>query len=106
MAETKDLLVRGFPADLKAELSALAVERETNMNDVAIEILAEAFGVRYTPRRRRAVSPGDSSDVVLRMPAALKKKVRRQAFNREEPMAQIVVEALRAGIDGGVPAHA
>jgi hypothetical protein len=106
MAATKDLLVRGFPADLKEALYVLADERKTNLNDVAMEILCEAFKVRYTPRRRRAAPVGNSADVVLRMPAQLKQKLRRRSFNTEEPMASIAVETLRAGVDGGVPAHA
>jgi transposase-like protein len=38
MAETKDLLVRNFPPDVKEALVALADERDTNMNDVAVEL--------------------------------------------------------------------
>jgi transposase-like protein len=106
MAETKDLLVRNFPPDVKEALVALADERDTNMNDVAVELLAEEFGVPYTPRRRRAVPPGDSGDVVLRMPAKLKQKLRTASYRRDEPMAAIVLESLRAKLDGSVPALA
>ena len=61
-----------MPAPLKGALVRETARRESNVNDVAVGILAEEFGVSYAPSgRRRKVLAGGSPVILLRVPQEL-----------------------------------
>ena len=58
-----------MPAPLKGALVRETARRESNVNDVAVGILAEEFGIACTPSgRRRKVLAGSSPVLLLRVP--------------------------------------
>ena len=71
-----DVLVR-MPAELKRRLAEEVQARRSNLNDVAIEILASRYAVPFQGSGRRAGRPSGKGDVLLRMPAELKSKLAR-----------------------------
>ena len=58
-----------MPAPLKGALVRETARRGTNVNDVAVGILADQLGVPFTPSgRRRKVLAGGSPVLLLRVP--------------------------------------
>ncbi len=53
-----------MPGSLKRALVREVARRESNLNDVAVALLAERFGVPFSPsgRRRKAI-PGAAGDL-------------------------------------------
>ena len=73
------ILVR-MPSTLKSALVRETARRESNVNDVAAGILADSFGVAYTPSgRRRKVLAGASPVLLLRVPQELKDEIHAEA---------------------------
>src|SRR5919109_5591012 len=88
------LLVR-MPPPLKRALAREVVRRRGTMNDVAVSILAERFGVRFEPSGRRGAStPGASGAVLLRVPAELKEALRAEARSSASTTNTLVVDTL------------
>jgi myo-inositol-1-phosphate synthase len=102
--ERTDVLVR-MPADLKRRLAHEVEARGSNLNDVAIEILASRFAVPFQGSGRRAGRSSGKGDVLLRMPAELKDKLARRASERGRSVTQLIVETLteRLGPNGKEP---
>jgi myo-inositol-1-phosphate synthase len=96
--ERSDVLVR-MPADLKRGLAREVEARASNLNDVAVEILASRFAVPFQGSGRRAGRPSAKGDVLLRMPAELKEKLARRASERGRSVTQLIVEALSERLD-------
>jgi myo-inositol-1-phosphate synthase len=90
-----------MPSQLKSRLAGEVKARRGNMNDVAVGILGDRFAVSVTPSGRRSVAPGASGVVVLRMPDALKQRIRRVATERRTNVNQVIIETLADGL--GVP---
>ena len=65
-----------MPATLKRRLAAEVASRDSALNDVIGEILADRFGAPFEPSGRRGSRPGDSGVVLLRIPPALKQRIR------------------------------
>jgi myo-inositol-1-phosphate synthase len=97
-AKRSDVLVR-MPADLKRRLAEEVEARRTNLNDVAVEILASRFAVPFQGSGRRAGRPSGKGDVLLRMPAELKQKLARRASERGRSLTQLIVETLSERLD-------
>lgn len=100
MNDTRQLHVHRLDPDLKARLVAEADERDESLNDVAVGILAERFGVRFVGSGRR--SPGaavNDGPLVLPVPETLYRKidaaVARQPKGRRSKVA-VVEDAFRA----------
>lgn len=76
VVKTEVLNVR-VDADLKERLVFDAMERGCSINDVAVEILAEHFGISFegTGRKSPGAVVGEGGPLVLRVPAALWRKV-------------------------------
>src|SRR5919108_4847876 len=88
------LLVR-MPAPLKRALAREVTRRRGTMNDVAVSILSERFGVRFEPSGRRGGSaPGSSGVVLLRVPPELKAALRDEADSSSTTTNQLVVDTL------------
>jgi myo-inositol-1-phosphate synthase len=102
--ERSDVLVR-MPAELKRRLAAEVEARRSNLNDVAVEILASRFAVPFQGSGRRAGRPSGKGDVLLRMPMELKEKLQRRASERKRSVTQLIVETLteRLGQNGKDP---
>jgi myo-inositol-1-phosphate synthase len=94
------VLVRA-PAALKGALVRETARRETSLNDVAVGMLADAFGVPYTPTGRRSALPGASPVVLLRMPDTLKREIQAEAFRSSTNANDVIVRTLADGL--GIP---
>src|SRR5215211_6855241 len=91
--ERSDVLVR-MPADLKRRLALEVEARASNLNDVAVEILASRFAIPFQGSGRRVGRPSGKGDVLLRMPAELKEKLAQRASERRRSVTQLIVETL------------
>ena len=90
-----------MPGELKARLSAEVADRGSNLNDVAVGILASRFAVPFEPSGRKGAPPKGEGDVLLRMPADLKDRLQQRAADRgtntNELINEILAESLSAG---------
>src|SRR5919108_92040 len=68
-----------MPGELKQRLAAEVADRSSNLNDVAVGILASRFAVPFEPSGRKGVPPKGAGDVLLRMPAELKDRLQTRA---------------------------
>jgi hypothetical protein len=94
MNEKKQKIVN-FPFALKRALIAAADAEESNMNDVAVAVLAEKFGSRFTPSGQR--TPGLDPRIArtgLLMPVVLKRKIRIEAARRDMFENALIVQVL------------
>ncbi len=91
--ERTEVLVR-MPVELKRRLADEVRERGANLNDVAVEILAARFGIPFEPTGRKGSPGGGSGDVLLRMPRALKDRLRDRAEGRHRTTNDLIVETL------------
>jgi myo-inositol-1-phosphate synthase len=73
--------------------------RRSNLNDVAVEILASRFAVPFQGSGRRGGRPSGKGDVLLRMPPELKSKLAQRARERKRPTNQLIVESLAEAFD-------
>ncbi len=83
-----------MPPTLKRRLAAEVASRDSALNDVIGEILADRFGAQFAPSGRRGSRPGDSGVVLLRIPPALKQRIRAAALARGSNTNRVIVEAL------------
>ena len=91
-----------MPAPLKGALVRETARRDSNVNDVAAGILADEFGVDYTPSgRRRKVLAGSSPVLLLRVPQELKDEIQAEASRRGSNANDVILAALTDGL--GVP---
>jgi myo-inositol-1-phosphate synthase len=95
------ILVR-MPAHLKGALVRETARRRSNVNDVAVGILADAFGVPFVGTgRERKVLAGGSPVVLLRVPAELKDEIHAAAKRSSTNANDLILAALAE--DLGVP---
>ena len=93
-----------MPAPLKEALVRETARRASNLNDVAVGILADEFGIQYTPTgRRRKVLAGGSPVILLRVPQELKSEIHAEASRRDSNANDVILSALADGL--GVPAQ-
>jgi hypothetical protein len=85
---------RGVPADLKEAIRLEVEASGTNMNDVCVAVLAKHFGVSFEPSGIRSAGVGESPDLVLKMPAALRHAIKQRALNGETSQRDLVVAVL------------
>jgi myo-inositol-1-phosphate synthase len=95
--ERTSVLIR-MPAELKRRLAEEVTSRGSNLNDVAVGILASRFAVPYVPTGRKGSDPRSSGDVLLRMPPELKAKLARRASERRRATTDLIVETLATGL--------
>jgi myo-inositol-1-phosphate synthase len=90
-----------MPAALKRALAREVSRRQETMNDVAVSILAERFGVEFEPSGRRGGSaPGASGAVLLRVPPPLKAALKNEAGRSASTTNQLVVTTLTEALTG------
>ncbi|MDX6510450.1 MAG: myo-inositol-phosphate synthase [Gaiellaceae bacterium] len=87
------MIVR-MPPQLKRRVSAEATKRDVGMNDVVLGILADRFGVAFTPSGRKGSAPGDSGVVLLRMAPELKQRLEAAALASTSNTNRVIVGAL------------
>jgi myo-inositol-1-phosphate synthase len=93
-----------MPAHLKGALVRETARRSSNVNDVAAGILAESYGVTYTPSgRRRKVLAGSSPVLLLRIPQGLKDEIHAEAARAGSNANDVILAALADGL--GVPSQ-
>ena len=93
-----------MPASLKERLTAESAARGSSLNDMAVGMLAAAFGVVFEPSGRKGAPPrSDRGDVLLRMPPQLKERLARRASERKRNLNELIVETLgeRLGVTTG-----
>jgi myo-inositol-1-phosphate synthase len=98
----KSILVR-MPSTLKRRIAREVARRESTLNDVAVEILADEFGVDFQPSGRRGPVPGDTGVVLLRMPPELKRQLDAAARERRSSTNKVVLETLSERLGGSTP---
>jgi myo-inositol-1-phosphate synthase len=87
-----------MPAQLKERLAEEVAARGSNLNDVAVGILASRFAVPFTASGRKGAPPRGTGDVLLRMPAELKDRLSRRATERRRNVNDLIVETLAGGL--------
>jgi myo-inositol-1-phosphate synthase len=89
-----------MPAELKRRLVHETEARASNLNDIAVGILADRFGMPYDGSGRRSPAAGTSGVVLLRLPPALKRRIQLEAFERGSNTNDVILETLseRLGI--------
>jgi myo-inositol-1-phosphate synthase len=92
-----------MPAQLKERLAAEVAARGSNLNDVAVGILASRFAVPFKASGRKGLPPRSSGDVLLRMPAELKDRLSRRAAERRRNVNDLIVETLAGGLGKDTP---
>jgi myo-inositol-1-phosphate synthase len=93
----KEVLVR-LPSELKEQLAGEVAARGSNLNDVAVGILASRFAVPFTGTGRKGAPPRATGDVLLRMPAELKDRLSRRASERKRNVNDLIVETIASGL--------
>lgn len=92
---TEHMIVRGIPAPLKRKIAKRVKQRGSNLNEVAVEVLARAFAVDYEPVGRKAPAPiGKYPNLVLDVPAELKERIAAEAFETDQTIRNVVVRIL------------
>jgi myo-inositol-1-phosphate synthase len=88
-----------MPGELKRSLAGEVSRRRSNLNDVAVGILASRFGVSFEPSGRPSAVRGETGDVVLRMPPELSAKLKKRASERQRNTNELIVETLAERLD-------
>ena len=88
-----------MPAPLKEALVRETARRESNANDVAAAILADAFDIPYAPTgRRRKVLAGSSPVLLLRVPDDLKHELEKDARREGTSVNDLINRTLADGL--------
>ncbi|CAN5233032.1 hypothetical protein BH20ACT13_BH20ACT13_02860 [soil metagenome] len=91
-----------MPGPLKQALVRETARRSSNVNDVAVGLLADSFGVFYEPSgRHRKVLAGGSPVILLRVPPNLKLEIQAEATRSGSNANDVILTALADGL--GVP---
>ena len=93
-----------MPPSLKSALVRETARRRSNVNDVAVGILADSFGVSYEPSgRRRKVLAGPSPVILLRVPQELKDEIQAEASRSGAHSNDVILAVLADGL--GIPSR-
>jgi myo-inositol-1-phosphate synthase len=84
---------------LKDALVRETAQKGASLNDVAVGLLAEAFGVAYRPAGRKSALPGSSPVILLRMPEELKDAIRAEAARTGDTFNDLVLRTLAAELE-------
>jgi myo-inositol-1-phosphate synthase len=89
-----------MPGSLKRALVREVARRGSNLNDVAVALLAERFGVSFAPsgRRRKAI-PGAAGTVLLRLPPELRRELKLAARRRSLNVNDLVLLTLSDALE-------
>jgi myo-inositol-1-phosphate synthase len=84
---------------LKDALVRETARQGASLNDVAVGLLAESFGVAYRPTGRKSALPGSSPVILLRMPEELKDAIRAEAARTGDTFNDLVLRTLAAELE-------
>lgn len=100
----KILYVPDVPRDVKRALARSAREQATGMNDVALMILGEKYGVRVEPTGRDGGAPEilDDSPLALKIPEKLHRAIRMHAAQSGGTMRGLAIATIADAL--GIPA--
>src|ERR671915_1322516 len=101
-ASRTGILVR-MPAALKSALAREVARRGSTLNDIAVQILADRFGVHFEPSGRKGSVPGTSGDVLLRVPTELKERLQGAAEASASTTNRLVIDTLSEELRGKEP---
>lgn len=91
--------LRRFPESLKNALAAQAAEQGTNLNDVAVAILATTFGVNsFSPSGRKSAGLSTSTYINLEMPERLRRRINSKAADQGRTGRELIIEVLAASL--------
>lgn len=104
MKTERQLLVRDLPREIKTALMAQADVEGSNVQAMAVGILAREFKVPYAPGRTKANAANEERLTLnLRMPTELHKRIRVRAAElgiAQSDLALVILgKALRIDID-------
>lgn len=108
------IFIRGVPRDVKRALAAAARDRDTGMNDIAVEALSKRFGVEFTPTGRhltRLTASGesrragitDAPNMTLRVSDVLDRKIAVYAAQTASTKRGVVLGVLAEALGAHVP---
>jgi myo-inositol-1-phosphate synthase len=83
-----------MPGALKRRLAGAVAARDSNLNDVAVGILASRFAVPFEPSGRKGAAPKGAGHVLLRMPEELKERLQQRAAERRTNTNDLINEIL------------
>ena len=83
-----------LPRELKRQLAVEVTRRGSNLNDVAVGLLASRFAVAFEPSGRTGTVKREGRSVLLRMPPELKDKLTARAAQRKRNVNDLIVETL------------
>ncbi len=89
----KSVIVR-VPPELKRRLAREVARGGKSMNDLAVGILGNRFGVEVAESGRRSAPPGSSGVLVLRMPDELKDRLSAEARSTASTTNDLIVRTL------------
>jgi myo-inositol-1-phosphate synthase len=98
--QLKSVLVR-MPPTLKRRLAREVARRGSTLNDVAVGLLAERFGVPFQPSGRQHGSRrlGDTGVVLLRVPPELKLRLDEAGREGGSSTNSVIVDSLAERLD-------
>lgn len=104
MADKEQLLIRAMPPELKLALMKAAEYAETNMQSIAVGILADEFKYEYAKGRYRGNSPDENNLTMnLRMPPELHKRLRIAAAEEGIAYSDMAVLVIARNLGVAVP---
>lgn len=103
MEETSKLLVRNVPPRLKGKIVRRVRDEDRNMNDVLVQILADKYGLPYTPSGRKAGNRevGASATIMLNLPPEIRAAIDFDAQTSGDTVRNTAVRVISEAL--GVP---
>jgi hypothetical protein len=92
--ERTQKIIRNVPPALKDALMDEAERRGTNMNDVAVAVLAEAYGIPFVPTGKASPGWTDSTTMGFGMPRRLRKRLNEKAARQETTATALMLDTL------------
>lgn len=83
-----------MPPELKAAIATETRRRGTNMNDLVVGLIAQHYGVPFSPSGRRSDPGFSQGKVILRMSGELKRRIQLDAFFSDSNMTDTIVRGL------------
>src|SRR5688572_5721504 len=87
-----------MPAPLKRALVRETARRGASLNDIAVGLLADEFGVAFTPSGRKSPLPGASPVALLRVPDDLKHELEKDASRTGTSVNDLINRTLADGL--------
>jgi myo-inositol-1-phosphate synthase len=84
---------------LKQALVRETARRAASLNDVAVGLLADSFGIPYRPTGRKSSLPGSSPVLLLRMPDELHAAIQAESARAGATANDVILRALARELD-------